>query len=102
MELPEISEGDSDLSTLIAMSIRNAMEDFHAENLTDSQMAELNPLIREGIVTALHAITNADKIPAKEYLWFQSALIPGYWEEPELSDDYKELWGDPDLKVASL
>lgn len=38
---------------LIAIAVRNEMEDFHCEHLTDSQMKELNPIIRNAIVTAL-------------------------------------------------
>lgn len=34
---------------LVAMSVRNAMEDFHVANLSDEQMAELNPIIRQAI-----------------------------------------------------
>lgn len=33
----------------IAMVVRNAMEDFHAKHLSDTQMAELNPIIRNAI-----------------------------------------------------
>jgi hypothetical protein len=39
----------------IAMVVRNAMEDFHCRHLSDEQMAELNPIIRNAIYTALYA-----------------------------------------------
>jgi len=35
------------------MVVRNATEEFHAEHLTDEQMRELNPIIRNAIYTAL-------------------------------------------------
>ena len=43
---------------VIAMTIRNAMEDFHGSSRgpTDEQMAVLNPIIRNGALTALHAL----------------------------------------------
>jgi len=31
------------------------MEDFHCRHLSDEQMAELNPIIRNAIYTALYA-----------------------------------------------
>jgi len=34
----------------IAMVIRNAMEDFHCRHLSDEQMAELNPIIRDAVL----------------------------------------------------
>jgi len=34
-------------ATVIAMAVRNAMEDFHHKHLSDEQMAELNPIIRK-------------------------------------------------------
>lgn len=38
---------------LIAMKIRNAMEGFHVEHLSDNQMADLNPIIRRVISDTL-------------------------------------------------
>jgi hypothetical protein len=34
---------------IIAMNVRNEMEDFHHQHLSDDQMQVLNPLIRKGI-----------------------------------------------------
>jgi len=76
----------------IAITVRNAMEDFHAENLSDKQMRELNPIIRNAIYTALHAQAHAgDNEGCRVYIQFQEHLIPEYWEEPELLDEYKGL-----------
>lgn len=43
-------------SMLIAGLVRNRMEDFHVEHLTDEQMQELNQLIRQAIFDALVAV----------------------------------------------
>jgi hypothetical protein len=49
------------LLKIIAISIRNNIEDFHVNYLSDSQMKELNPLIRNGIYNALFALANHHK-----------------------------------------
>lgn len=49
-----------DTAMVVAMSVRNAMEDFHCANLTDEQMRELNPIVRNAIYTALHAWAHRD------------------------------------------
>jgi hypothetical protein len=73
----------------IAMVVRDAMEDFHVKYLTDEQMAELNPIIRNAIYTALRANADADD---NEYslMYVNSNLetIPRYWEPPELDEGY--------------
>ena len=33
----------------ISIVIRNAMEDFHTKHLSDAQMKELNPIIRNAV-----------------------------------------------------
>ena len=69
----------------LAIVIRNTMEDFHHKYLSDEQMKELNPIIRNAIYTALYAIENQDRFSrAKEYVRYHSSMIPKYWEEPEL------------------
>lgn len=70
------------------MTVRNAMEDFHVKHLTDDQMKELNPIIRNAICTCFHMIENFSDPRVAEYMAFQQMLIPSYWEEPELLDDY--------------
>jgi hypothetical protein len=92
-EIPELAPFDAQFALIVAMTVRNAMEDFHVDNLTDAQMAELNPIIRDAIATALHARTNALRHrAARDYLEFQERLLPNYWEAPELLDDYVESW----------
>ena len=86
---------------LIAMYVRNNIEDFHAEHLSDAQMKELNPLIRNAIYTALTcnvALENPDKhsLPlvktANELMSLQAALIPNYWEPPEMTEEFWEVF----------
>jgi len=65
------------------------MEDFHVAHLSDAQMRELNPIIRNAIYTALYAMQFAESDPAAaSFVGFALRLIPKYWEEPELLPDY--------------
>lgn len=67
------------------------MENFHSENLSDDQMKELNPIIRNAICTALYASDHYDELPgAKTFVDFNVKMIPSYWEYPELTDDFLE------------
>lgn len=76
----------------IAMVVRNALEDFHCAYLSDSQMAELNPIVRDAVYSALWAAKYADsREGANEFVSFSRQMIPSYWESPELCDDLKEL-----------
>ena len=56
----DIQEGMKFQSKYISIVIRNAMEDFHTKHLTDKQMKELNPVIRNAVYTALYR-HNGDK-----------------------------------------
>lgn len=71
-----------DTAKLIAMVVRNAMEDFHVKHLTDEQMKELNPIIRNAIYTTLRAMSNADKEESRKFMRYHIEMIPDYWEEP--------------------
>lgn len=69
----------------IAMMVRNGIEDFHCKHLTDEQMRELNPLIRNAIYTSLYVMEHGKVDRRFDELTnciFQS--IPSYWEDPEL------------------
>ena len=69
----------------IAIVVRNAMEDFHIKHLSDEQMKELNPIIRNAIYTALYAYDKQEKSKkAKEFISYNLSMIPEHWEEPEL------------------
>ncbi|MBE9170460.1 hypothetical protein IQ238_24050 [Pleurocapsales cyanobacterium LEGE 06147] len=79
------------LAKYIAIVVRNAMEDFHYKHLTDVQMKELNPIIRNAICSALHAYVNCEKYKnAETFFNFSLRCIPDYWEEPEIDDFLKE------------
>jgi hypothetical protein len=86
---PRLLKDTKTLAMLIAIAVRNEMEDFHCQYLTDSQMKELNPIIRNAIVTALYATGNYSEDEAsRKWVNFQSMLIPEYWEEPELTEGF--------------
>ena len=51
----KVGQGMKDFGKYIAIVVRNAMEDFHCKHLSDEQMKELNPIIRNAIYTALYA-----------------------------------------------
>src|SRR5262245_14361917 len=88
-EPPPLSEEIKTKAKYIAMAVRNAMEDFHSEHLSDEQMKELNPIIRDEIATALYALEHAEDNPlAMAYVLHQFRLIPDYWEPPELSGKF--------------
>jgi hypothetical protein len=73
-----------EIATYVAITVRNAMEGFHSKYLSDEQMAELNPIIRNAIFTALYARETVALLPrSKEFVHSQVEHIPDYWEEPE-------------------
>ncbi len=89
---PELPEESQTVATYMAMVVRNAMEEFHSEHLTDDQMKELNPIIRNAICTALHAFTNYKQVDAaKRFMDYNLHMIPKYWEPPELLDGYVKM-----------
>jgi len=65
---------------LIAANVRNNIEDFHCKYLSDAQMKELNPLIRDAIYTAMVNMTEKP-----EYIDFYHQHVPPYWEDCELT-----------------
>ena len=92
---PEAQEEERQFALFIAMVIRNAMEDFHAKHLTDEQMKELNPIIRNAVCTALHAFNHySTEPPAKRYIDYHLRMVPAYWEPPELLPGYVQMWDE--------
>ncbi|MEP0980645.1 hypothetical protein NC980_08755 [Leptolyngbya sp. AS-A5] len=87
-----MSKTNKDTAMIIAMYVRNEMEDFHCQHLSDAQMRELNPIIRNAIATALYMLRNygTDETSTKT-LNFQGMLIPEYWEEPEIAESFVAL-----------
>ena len=100
---PRPLKEDQQLASYIAMVVRNAMEDFHCEHLTDDQVEELNPIIRNAVCTALHAFNNYEQADAAaRFVDYNLRMIPKYWEKPELLDGYLQMWNrDDDLPGAS-
>jgi len=87
-----LSPATRQFAMYIAMVVRNALEDFHVAHLNDDQMKELNPIIRNAIATALHADEHfAVSAVAQAYVGFAVHLIPDYWEEPVLLQDFVEV-----------
>jgi hypothetical protein len=77
------------LAMYLASVVRNSMEDFHCQHLSDDQMKELNPIIRDALYTALYAYENYNRsVAAQRFVDFSIRLIPNYWEEPKLTDDF--------------
>lgn len=87
----QVEEKDmKELAKFIAMVVRNNMEDFHIGHLSDKQMKELNPLIRNGIYTALYIMFIAKRTEhLRQIIQWTKLMIPDYWEEPELTEDSK-------------
>lgn len=67
-------------SKVIASYVRGNMEDFHCKHLSNAQMKELNPLIRNAIYTALKDIESGNYF--RPYM-VQMFNLPEYWEDCE-------------------
>ena len=75
----EFRENENAAAKLIAAVVRNQMEEFHGKYLSDEQMEELNPIIRNAIYTALiHIRDNPDAMRLYAHLH-----VPEYWEDCE-------------------
>ena len=77
---------------LIAMHVRNEMEDFHRKHLDDAQMKELNPIIRKAIYQTLRNLfflkngTKKQRLVAIQQIHFLFLTLPDYWEDPDLTE----------------
>jgi hypothetical protein len=94
-------------STLIAINVRNRMENFHSEHLSDAQMKELNPIIRNAIYESLHAIfllkrghNESQRLYGARNVSYWLLMAPSYWEQPRLPNDVAERLGE--LKLREL
>lgn len=88
----EPSQITREMAKYIAIVVRNAMEDFHCQHLSDEQMQELNPIIRNAICTALHAGHLAGSSPAAiRFVDYHNQSIPRYWEEPVLLEGFAQM-----------
>ncbi len=78
-------------SKCVAMVIRNAMEDFHCKYLSDEQMKELNPIIRNAVYTTSYAFDHMHLSgKAERYIIHNLSMIPDYWEDCEFLADVEE------------
>ena len=85
----KLSKESQDMAKFLALVVRNEMEDFHHNHLSDEQMKELNPIIRNAIYTGLHALRHCrTSRGAKAFVAFQTRQIPNYWEAPKLMMDF--------------
>ena len=68
------------MAKVIAAYIRMYMEDFHCKHLSDEQMKELNPIIRNAIYTFLIDYYNDNLIDISSVCRLN---LPSYWEDCE-------------------
>jgi hypothetical protein len=110
-QAPPLTDSQRWMATVIAMHIRNNLEELHGggnrldhtdeggedEGLTDEQMRWINPIVRNSVADVLHALANyEDCQPARDLISFCEVLVPGYWEPAELTEDYRESdWSKP-------
>jgi hypothetical protein len=74
----------------MAMVVRNALEDFHCQHLSDEQMKELNLLVRDAIGSALYAHAHFEtSAAARKFVQYHMDSIPSYWEMPRIYDSLK-------------
>ena len=87
----QLKNGTKFQAKYIAVVVRNAMEGFHSKYLSDEQMRELNPIIRNPIYTALYTTHYyRESANVKAFISQQSSMIPTYWEEPKFIEGFKE------------
>jgi hypothetical protein len=80
-----------DQAVYIAAAIRHAMEGFHGKHLSDEQMKELNPIIRNAIYTAMYgAMVYKQSAKASRYVAYIRSMIPDYWEAAALLVDFND------------
>ena len=107
-DIPETAKSSlQQWAKIIAMKVRNRMEDFHSEHLDDDQMKELNPIIRNAIFEALrylylikHAEQESQRVLGLMEIGTLLSYVPDYWETPNLSEEKLEqlrLLSDSDL-----
>src|SRR5262245_9505938 len=77
---------------VIAMHVRNEMEDFDWRHPRDDQMREVNPLIRKAIYQTLRQLyvlkkgTKKQRLVAIQSIHHLFLLLPDYWEAPDLTE----------------
>ena len=84
MSSQSLREKENYVAKLIAALVRNSMEEFHIKYLSDAQMKELNPIIRNAIYTAMVRMNESENT---DYVAFLEQYIPDYWEDCEFVDE---------------
>ncbi len=76
-------DGITKMTLLISMYIRSVIEGFHSKHLSDAQMKELNPIIRQDVYNILVFLKLAEtdepssyKLAAQKIIDFQKLLLP--------------------------
>jgi hypothetical protein len=79
---------DQALAVYLAVRVREAMEDFHVTNLTDEQMAVINPLIRNALYGGLRIrrLAASGDLGCQRFIERDLQAVPPYWEPPQLND----------------
>jgi len=67
---------------LLAIQVRNSMEGFHVEHLSDARMAELNTIIRQALFDGIVMMNNDNDPNFVRNLSYLISMIPDYWEVP--------------------
>ena len=73
-------------SSIIAYSVRNSIEDMHAEGIIpQSRMQEFNTNVRDAIYSTLLMMGKANQgdKDSLEIFNFHQLSVPTYWEEPK-------------------
>lgn len=84
---------------IIARVVRDELEDFHVNHLSEQLMPEMNQLVRKGVYNGLFALANysTDEF-SRNFVNLNIASLPDYWEEPELipelADSLAQAGGD--------
>lgn len=71
------------LKKVLATYVRYHIEEFHSKHLSDEQMRELNPLIRNAIFTMFEDISEEINFKISGLLRLN---LPDYWEDCEYID----------------
>jgi len=107
MKIPLPSKEEITAAKLIAIVMRNALEDFHVQHLTDAQMKELNPILRDAALTSVYMLKHSYRSKRMQsVMGWSFACIPDYWEEPKLLKDYtnaltgERLFGNPPVTIG--
>lgn len=88
-------DSNKDMAKYINAVVRSNIESFHTKHLSDEQMEQLNPLIKNAIYTALHSLFKENRTALDDrFVEINSASIPHDVEDPVLIDEYTELFSD--------